>query len=97
LSLSNFSVYDAQIDLSALTKNSKNDSKIVGISLFHAALVDAVDSNQPKLDICASRVAPLPKKRVDFIVCELFAPQPAVPAGSHRPLAIVAAAQKGVS
>jgi predicted SprT family Zn-dependent metalloprotease len=42
--LSNFSVYDAQIDLSPLTKNSKNDSKIVGISLFHAALVDAVDN-----------------------------------------------------
>jgi hypothetical protein len=31
--MSNFSVYDAQIDLSPLTKNSKNDSKIVDVSL----------------------------------------------------------------
>jgi hypothetical protein len=40
--MSNFSVYDAQNDLFRLEKNSKKYSKLVGISLFHAALVDAV-------------------------------------------------------
>jgi hypothetical protein len=43
--MSNFSVYDAQNDLFRLEKNSKKYSKLVGISLFHAALVDAVDSD----------------------------------------------------